>query len=291
MKSLVTMTALALLLPVSLHADEKDDALAAQRKAAKDNWDRVDAGPSVSHETAHLIVVGPKGMEKQIKETGVLLEKYYDTAAKVLFPPKEAAWPGKLAVYLFEQPEQLDSFIRRVEKRRLVAAEKGTFMAEDARLHAAACPPREKGDPAVRVQAGQQIASAVLMRKAGAQTIVPSWLVAGFGRATHYRVAGSASREVANERSATARFAVRNKRNASDAWAGVLEGEEAPLLQGSVADFLAYGPGRTKFGALLEGFKPEENVEQKTMQQALDAANLNVDAINTNWRRYLAAPR
>jgi hypothetical protein len=290
MKSLVSMAALTLLFPASLRAAEKDDALAAQRKAAKENWDRVDAGPSVAHETDHLLVIAPKGMEKQIKETGVLLEKYYDTAAKVLFP-KEASWPGKLAVYLFEQPEQLDSFIRRVEKRRLVAMEKGTFMAEDTRLHAAACPPREKGDPAIRAQAGQQIASAVLMRKAGARTIVPSWLVAGFGRATHYRVAGPANREIANERSATLRFAVRNKRNASDTWAGVLEGEEAPLVQASVADFLAYGPGRAKFGALLEGFKPEENVEQKTMQQALDSAKLDANAINTGWRRYVASPR
>ena len=54
-------------------------------------------------------------------------------------------------------------------------------------------------DPTVRVQAGQQIASAVLMRKAGAGTVLPSWLVAGFGRATHYRVAGAASRDVAWE--------------------------------------------------------------------------------------------
>src|SRR5262245_61284961 len=187
MKSLVTMGALALLL-TSLHADEKDDALAAQRKVAKENWDRVDAGPSVSHETDHLILLAPKGMEKQLKEIGILLEKYYATAAKLLFPPKETVWPGKLAVYLFEQPEHLDSLIRRVEKRRLVAAEKGTALAEDSRLHAAACPPREKGDPTVRVQAGQQIASAVLMRKAGAGTVLPSWLVDGFGRATHYRV-------------------------------------------------------------------------------------------------------
>src|SRR5262249_45710313 len=192
MKSLVTTAALALLLPAGLPADEKDDALAAQRKAAKENWDRVDAGPSVTHETDHLFLVAPKGMEKQLKETGILLEKFYDTSAKFLFPPKEPAWPGKLAVYLFEQPEQLDSFIRRVEKRRVVGVEKGTFRAEDMQLHAAACPPREKGDPAVRLQAGQQIASAVLMRKAGAKTIVPGWLVAGFGRATSYRVVGSA---------------------------------------------------------------------------------------------------
>jgi hypothetical protein len=287
----MTLAALVLLLPASLGADEKAEVLAAQRKAAKENWDRVEAGASVVHETEHLLLLGPKGMEKQLKETGILLEKYYDTAAKLLFRPKETPWPGKLAVYLFEQPEHLDSFIRRVEKRRLVAMEKGTCMAEDARLHAAACPPREKGDPAIRVQAGQQIASAVLLRKAGARTVVPSWLVTGFGRATHYRVAGFTSRDVANERSVTARFAVRNKRNASDAWGGGLEGEEASLLQASVADFLAYGPGRSRFVALLDGFKPEENVEEKTMQQALGAAKLDVEAINSSWRRYLASPR
>ena len=50
---------------------------------------------------------------------------------------------------------------------------------------------------------------------------------------------------------------------------------------------LAYGPGRSKFAALLEGFKPAENIEQKTMQQALEAAKLDVEAINANWRRYL----
>ena len=291
MKSLVMTAALALVLPTGLRADEKDDALAAQRKTAKENWDRVSSEPSVTHETEHLLLVAPKGMEKLLKETGILLEKYYDTAAKAVFPPKEPAWPGKLAVYLFEQPEQLDSFIRRIEKRRLVGAEKGTFMIEDARLHAAACPPRDKNDPPMRVQAGQQVASAVMVRKAGVRTILPSWLVSGFGRATHYRVAGLASRDVASERSAAARFAARNKRNASDVWGGVLDGEEGPLLQASVADFLAYGPGKAKFVALLEGFKPEENVEEKTMQQALDAAGLKVDAINTNWRRYVAAPR
>src|SRR5262245_34042271 len=117
MKSLVTPAVLALLLPTGLRADEKDDVLAAQRKAAKETWERVSTEPSVTHETDHLILVAPKGTEKQLKETGLLLEKYYDTATKAVFPPKEAAWPGKLAVYLFEQPEQLDSFIRRIEKR------------------------------------------------------------------------------------------------------------------------------------------------------------------------------
>src|SRR5215471_16107458 len=90
MKSLVTTAALGLLFPASLYADEKDDALAAQRKAAKENWERVEAGAFVTHETAHLLLLAPRGMEKQLKETGIILEKYHDTAAKLLFPPKES---------------------------------------------------------------------------------------------------------------------------------------------------------------------------------------------------------
>jgi hypothetical protein len=244
-----------------------------------------------THETAHLIVVAPKELEKRLKEIGTRLEAHYDTAYKVLFKPKEVAWPGKLTVFLFAEPEHLDAFIRRVEKRRLVGVEKGTFIAEDDRLFAAATGLREKGDPALEVQAAQQVASALLMRRAGPKTPVPFWLVSGFGRATHYRAPGPVDRDVPAERRGAARLVARNKRTAQDVWGGVVEGEEVIPLQASLADFLAYGPGKAKFPALLDGFKPEENVTRKTMQQALDAAGLKADTINTVWRRWVVSPR
>lgn len=283
--------AAGLLLPTSgLRADDKDETLAAQRKLVGENWDKVGAGPSVTHETEHFIVVAPKALEKRLKEIGLLLEKSYATAHKLLFAPKELAWAGKLTVYLFAQPEQLDAFIRRVEKRRLRGLEKGTFSAQENQAHVAVSPPREMGDPPVEVQAAQQVASVLLMRRAGIRTVVPGWLVSGFGRATYYRMA-PLKPPVVKERRAAWTFALKNKRNASDVWGGTLEGDEYNVLAASVADFLAYGPGSTKFVKVLEGFRPEENVLSKTVEQAITAANLKVDIIDKRWRTWVKNPR
>lgn len=292
MRSFMALTlAAGLLLPTAvLRAEEKDETLVAQRKAVGENWQKVDAGPSATHETAHFIIVAPKAMEKRLKDIGVLLEKSFDMAHKVLFAPKELTWAGKLTVYLFAQPEQLDAFIRRVEKRRLRGAEKGSFWADENRAHVAAAPPREMGDPPTEVQAAQQIASTLLMRKAGPSTIVPSWLVNGFGRATYYRMAPQHP-AVAKERRAARGYAVKNKRNARDVWASTLEGEEYNVLAASVADFLAYGPGKAKFVAFLDGFKPGENVPSKTVEQALTSANLKADTIDKRWRSWVNNPR
>jgi hypothetical protein len=292
MRSSVALAlAAALLLPAGgLRTEEKDEVLEAQRKAVAENWDKVGAGPSATHETEHFIVAVPKAMDKRLKEIGTLLEKSYDTAHKVLYLPKELAYPGKLTVYLFAQPEQLDAFIRRVEKRRLRGAEKGSFSVDDTRLHVAAAPPREMGDPPVEVQAAQQVASALLMRKAGVRTIVPGWLVQGFGRATYYRLA-PLNPAVAKDRKTARTYAVKNKRGAPDVWGGTLEGEEYTVLAASVADFLAHGPGKSKFAAVVEGFRPEENVQSKTVEQALTTAKLKVDTIDKRWRTWVLNPR
>src|SRR5262249_60984532 len=118
-----------------------------------------------------------------------------------------------------------------------------------------------------------------------------AWPATGFGRAPHCRGAGPASPAVVKERRAAARYAARNKRSAQDAWAAPLEDEEAAVLHASVADFLAYGPGKSKFPALVEGFRPEENVESKTVDQALAAAGLMLDTINRSWRSWVVNPR
>ena len=282
--------AAGMLLPAGGLRAEKDEALEAQRKLVGENWGKVGAGPSATHETEHFIVAAPRAMEKRLKDIGTLLEKSFATAHKLLFAPKELTWAGKLTVYLFAQPEHLDAFIRRVEKRRLRGAEKGSFSAEEARAHVAAAPPREMGDPPVEVQAAQQVASTLLMRKAGVRTVVPGWLVYGFGRATYYRTMPF-NPAVARERRAARGYAVKNKRNAQDVWGGTLEGEEYNVLATSLADFLAYGPGSSKFVAVVEGFRPEENVPSKTVEQALTAAKLKVETIDKRWRSWVNNPR
>ncbi len=63
------------------------------------------------------------------------------------------------------------------------------------------------------------------------------------------------------------------------------------MLEASLADFLAYGPGQSKFAAFVEAFKPEENQEKKTTEQALEGINLPKDRLNTRWREWAANPK
>ena len=287
MRSCTTLLlAAALSLTAAARADEDTAAqVAAQKKKAQANWEAVEAGPAATLETKHLLLYAPKAMEKRLKAVGTLLEKHYDLASSALgVDPKEGPWPGKLAVYLFPEREQFGAFVRRVEKRRLLPEQATAFsVANDEDLHAAALPSRAKGGPPLEGQAGAAIAQALLARKAGKDTPLPAWLVVGFGRATYYRAA-PADRAVQAERR-QARALSRN-RGPADVWDDKLGADEADALRGSLADFLAYGPGSPKFPAFVAGFKPGENMQAKTTAQALDAARLAPDLVTASWKRW-----
>jgi hypothetical protein len=269
-------------------ADEKTEKIEAQKKQAQANWEKVEAGAVAFHETANLLVYGPKSMEKKLEAAGVTLEKHYKAAREALFEAKDVPLPGKLTVYLFENDGHFKAFLRRVEKRRLEGDEQGSYSADDDDLHVVACPPLAKTDPPLEIQAGQQIGALLAQRKAGARTILPHWLTSGFGRATFFRaMPGDAN--VTRERRLAAQYAAKNKRNARDVW-GDLRGEEFLMLSASVADFLGYRSS-SKFASLLEGFKPGENMDSKTTAQALETAMINVDTLDKNWKAWVANPK
>ena len=48
-------------------ADDAADKLAAQKKAAQDNWGQLEAGEAAVQETAHFLIYGPKAMDRQVK--------------------------------------------------------------------------------------------------------------------------------------------------------------------------------------------------------------------------------
>src|SRR5437879_6177748 len=96
-------------------ADETADKVAAQKKAAEENWAQLDAGESVHLETAHLLIYAPKSMEKKLKDLGATLEKHQEIARKALgYDEKTQPWPGKLTIYLFTEREVFTAFLRRV---------------------------------------------------------------------------------------------------------------------------------------------------------------------------------
>lgn len=296
MRTLSLLTLATLLVAMLVRADDKatskeeqEAKAAAQKKAALANWESVDGGPEVVHETKHLIIVAPKTLAARLRDFGPLLEKVHDQALKPLaFEKDQEPYPGKIAVYLFPKVDSLRSFIRRVEKRRLEGEEYGSHSATDEILHAAAAPGKTAGDLSVEAQAASQLAAVLLVRRAGNKTPVADWLVEGFGRATWYRVAPF-DRATSNDRRAAARLA--GRKSAKDVYGGLVEASEAPPLRGTLADYLAYGPISAKFPALLKGFEPEENMESKTTEQALESAGLKWDAVDRGWKAYAAAGR
>jgi hypothetical protein len=271
----------------AVRADENADKLAEQKKAAKANWALLEAGDPAVHETQHLLLHAPQDMDKRLKDVGAKLEKSYALAVKALqIKPKDDLWPGKLTVYLLADGEQFTIFIRRVEKRRPETGELGSQFVDNDLPHAVARPPAAKRDPSLEGQAAEQIASALLRKKIGVKVPVPEWVISGFGRATVWRTTPTDKQAIADRKQAQALVAAK-KRTAKDIWGGSLEPEEIGALRGSLTDFLAYGPGASKFLALLNGYKPGENQTSRTTEQALESANVKPDTVETSWRQWV----
>ena len=266
-----------------VHADDAADKTSARKKTAEAAWTAAEAGDFSHLETTHLLIYAPKDWQKRLKDLGTLLEKHYDQAKGALaFDNKKDAMPAKATVFLFANREHFGAFVRRVEKRRLESGDTASYDASDDALHVAVGPPRSKTDLNTEGQAGEQLAELLLARKAGLKTILPGWLVEGFGRATYYHALGGA-KTTADRQKAAAWSA---KVYAKDVWTGAVDAEAAPALQGSMTDYLAYGPGSSKFSAFLKGFLPEDNVEKKTTEQALDSAGFTVDQLERAWKSW-----
>jgi hypothetical protein len=264
-------------------ADEAADKAAARKQAAEAAWATVGAGDFSTLETDHFLVYAPKDWEKRLKDLGAQLEKHLTQAQGALgYDDKKDALPAKVLVFLFADRDQFAAFIRRVEKKRLESDDSGAFAAEDDALHVVVGPPRIKSDLGQEGQAGEQLASLLLARKAGLKTLLPGWVSEGFGRATYYHAVGG-PKTAADRREAGAWA---SKGSAKDIWNGAIDADKAAALQGSLADYFAYGPGAGKFAALLKGFAPEENIEKKTTEQALDAADLKPDRVEKSWKTW-----
>jgi hypothetical protein len=266
-----------------VQADDAAEKTAARKKTAEAAWAAAGAGEFSHLETAHLLIYAPKDWEKRLKDLGTLLEKHYDKAKGALeWDEKKDALPAKATVFIFADRDHFGAFVRRIEKRRLESDDTASYDASDDALHVAVGPPRSKTDVNQERQSGEQLAELLLARKAGIRTILPGWLVDGFGRATYYHAA--AGGKTAADKQKAASWAA--KVYAKDVWTGAVDAEKAPVLQASMADYLAYGPGASKFSGLLKGFAPEENMEKKTTEQALDSAGFTPEQLERAWRSW-----
>jgi hypothetical protein len=288
MRRIIGAAAILFLTASLVQADDATETTAARKKTAEAAWAAAGAGDFSTLETAHLLIYAPKDWEKRLKDLGKVLEKHYDKAKGALgFDDKTDPLPAKAMVFVFAESDHFGAFVRRVEKRRLESGDTASYDAEDDALHVAVAPARSKTDLTSEGQAGEQLAALLLARKAGIKTILPGWLADGFGRATYYHAVGGP--KTAADRQKAATWVARGY--AKDVWTGAIDAEKAPALQGSLADYLAYGPGAGKFSALLKGFMPEENMEKKTTEQAMDAAGLMPDRVEKGWKTWAVSAK
>jgi hypothetical protein len=276
---------LLLVVPALVAQEESAQVLARQKKDAEDAWKAMDLGAPSQLETQHLRLVAAPTFAPRLKVMGPLLEKYHEQACRALGLAQKEAHPGKITIYLFDSREQVPTFARRIQKRRPTAGENASFLASDEQLHVAAAPGTSKTGPAIEALAGEMVAALLLQRRAKVSTSLPEWLPHGFGRATSYRVLGNTTRWVADERK-QARLLVR-KCSASDVWDGKVEGEESLLAQASLAEFLTYGAGPARLEKFLAGFIPDENMESRSVPQALESAGLTEDRVNKTWKAWV----
>lgn len=281
---------LVLLVGPGVLADETADRVQAQKAAALANWKKVqsDAEP-VTAETKHFLLYSPASMtERQLKAFGTALDAQLAIARRALqFEPTEEVWTGKVAVFLFDQREHFASFVRSVEKRRLQPEEHGSQSMSGDFPHVVAGPGAAKYDPTVEQQAGEQLAAALLSKRGGKE--LPDWLVAGFARATAWRAAPTGYAAERQKARAQARL-----HTAKEVINGDLKPEVAPLLRASLADYLAYGPKAPSFIAFVEGFKPDEEANERTRKStwdALKAVKLSADRLNTAWQIWVGSGR
>lgn len=262
----------------------KDTALANLKKAGLEK-------PTVV-ETNNFIIVGSVSAEKA-KALGEVLEKTTTLTRKTLkYDEKEASWKGKLTVYFvpdnaeykslmrraFQQPPEGAFADLRAEPPFIVDPAEVTGKATDADLYAST---------AARVS-GEHLKA----RGTGAQTI-PDWLRDGFGRVTAMRAEGTTSKRYVAYKSQAKAALTKGARPPAlaDIWSDA-KSANGEVLATSFAEYLAYGPGASKFQMFLDGLKPSENIAMPTVQQGLDAAGWkekDLPALDLAWRRWISA--
>jgi hypothetical protein len=254
--------------------------VAEQKAAAEAHGKRLYGDAPIPHaETEHLLLYG-KVHDRKLEDVGAILEKQLELARAALKMETDALWPGKLTVYFFPERAKFASFIRTVEKRRPDADDRGSVMIRSDLPHVAVGPAPESRDPSMEILAAQQLAAALIGKKVA--TGIPDWLVAGFGRATYFQAAPKAEQKT--ERRRAARMIGAKSVSATAVWDGAVRGEQAAVLRGSLADFLAFGPGKKKFIAFLEGFQPGEGMAMKSTLEAIKTAGMDPALVNRSWK-------
>jgi hypothetical protein len=260
-----------------------------QKAAAIANVKKADLGGARVVETGNFVVATTLS-EERAKALGAALEKVAPVARKAAqFEEKDEPWKGKLTLYLLPDGRDFKAFVRGV----LMAEPDGTHYDLRGENPLVVDPVELTGKATEADQtahAAAVVAGAYLRAKGGAAQL-PRWLTDGFGRVTAMRAEGVNSKRYLAHRAA-ARAAALGGKGLPPAAPGDLWAETPPanaaVVANSLAEFLAYGPGKENFTKVVSGFRPNENGTVPAAPQVFEAAGWkDIPALEVTWRRWM----
>ena len=265
------------LAPFVARADEKDEALAAQKEAAAGNWKKMefkDAAAPV--ESANLLVYS-RQPEARTKTLAANLDKFYAAALKPLGYTKEMPWPGKLAVYVLPDRSDFVEFMRKVAKMP-AGDDRYGYTSVNGDVAYAVIGAAKAGGVGEVEERGRNEVAAVLLRKKMGGGDPPEWLSAGFAKATSSRM----SRPTAKATTAPP-VAFRYL------WEDEVDAKSKAKIATYLIDYLAYGPAPELFPDFVGALKSDETTKA-TWMMAYEAIKMEEAELETYARAWKKKP-
>jgi hypothetical protein len=285
---MVRVFALLLFLAAPAVADDRADAVATQRTAADATLAEVNLKVTPV-ETDDLLVYAALPTAK-VKPLATALQKAHTAAVKASKRPgSDPLWAGKLTVYVLPDARAYKSFVQQGLKGSPTAREtyrldlKGNTPA----VVVGAGVGQKPTDAQLTAEAAAVVGAAVLDK--AYEVTLPDWLRVGFGRAVYLRADGPKSQRLAAHRAKVKSLYARTGGAAFSPWAvwGGQSVNEFDTVAASFAEFLAFGPLADGLPKFVGGFKPSEQNESPTPEQAMEAAGWKPVALDTAWKQWV----
>jgi hypothetical protein len=277
--------------PSTSAQDKKDEKKANlnQKAAAVAAIKKADL-PKVEIVETDNFIIGSTLSEEKAKALGATLEKVVPVARKGLqYEDKEEAWKGKLAVYYLPETRDFKSFMRNFVGEK----PEGVFYSlrsDDPYIVDPADSQSKSTDGDKFANTAASVAQAHIKAR-GNSANLPDWLTEAFGRVTAMRAEGLSSKRYTAYKSAAKPVVLGTKAGKppaiADLWAET-KPDGADMLANSLAEYLAYGPGKNNFLKLISGFRPGENGAIPTPAQAFESAGWkDLTVLETALRKWV----
>lgn len=281
-----------------LVAADDDELVKRQKEKAQANWKRVyENQPAVFVETESFLFYASKSFDReQLKEWGGTYDELLKETRKALVldgEGKKPMWVGKLAIYLFEDRRDYNSFVRGVLKKRPQDVGTGAYSLRTEEAFVTATKPTSKDEASIDVSTAEQLVTAIFQKFAGESNGIPEWFTQGFVTATMWRAANTEAlkkKAEAERKKALALLSKKGARSSKDLFAGTITGEELYLIRASLLEYLAFGPDAEKFPILVKAFKAEmPNAGPKPIDAVLATVKLYPEKLDRMWSNWVKA--